>query len=168
MADTNTRKMNTAKSRNKHEVLPSSQLIAFEEKFRKRVSEIATSVDPAHDILHFVRVVATAKRLCMAEKAMTEVVVPAAWLHDFVIVPKNDPRRTAASRLSATAACDFLRSLDYPECYLSAIHHAIEAHSFSAGISPLTLEAKIVQDANRLDGLGAIGVAPLFCNRRPS
>ena len=123
---------------------------------------IATADDPAHDFLHFKRVVQTAKNLCAIEKAQLEIVIPAAWLHDFVIVPKNDPRRSQASRLSAEAALHFLRELGYPEIYFGAIAHAIEAHSFSANIEAKTIEAKIVQDADRLDGLGAIGIARCF------
>jgi uncharacterized protein len=42
------------------------------------------------------------------------------------------------------------------------VAHAIESHSFSAGIRPETIEAKIVQDADRLDALGAVGLARLF------
>jgi uncharacterized protein len=127
--------------------------------------------DPAHDLLHFERVVACAKTLALSEGARLEVVVPAAWLHDFVIVPKNDPRRAKASRLSAAAAIEYLRSIDYPAEFYEPVAHAIEAHSFSAKIECRTLEARIVQDADRLDGIGAIGIARLFVTaglmRRP-
>lgn len=143
----------------------------YEPQFIKRIREIASSDDPAHDFLHFQRVVATAKAIGREEAANMDVVVPAAWLHDFVIVPKNDPRRKQASRLSAAAAIEFLREIGYPSELHEAIGHAIEAHSFSANIECRTLEAKVVQDADRLDGLGAIGIARVFATagllRRP-
>lgn len=104
----------------------------------------------------------TAKKLCQIESANIEIVVPAAWLHDFMIVPKDDPRRSQASKLSADRAVEFLKSINYPEKHFSQIAHAIEAHSFSANIETKTIEAKIVQDADRLDGLGAIGIARCF------
>lgn len=146
----------------------------WEQKFRDLLLQAgqAQGVDPAHDLAHFERVVATAKALAQAEKARMEVVVPAAWLHDLVNVPKNDPRRSQASRLSAVEAVSYLRSIGYPaefaksiseqEQLLEAIGHAVAAHSFSAQIEPETLEARIVQDADRLDGLGAIGIARCF------
>jgi uncharacterized protein len=137
-------------------------LSVFEKVISNKVSLIATSDDPAHDFLHYKRVVQSAKNFCTLEKAQMEVVLPAAWLHDFVIIPKNDPRRKEASRLSALAAIQFLKEINYPEIYFKDIAHAIEAHSFSAGIEPLTIEAKIVQDADRLDALGAIGIARCF------
>lgn len=127
-----------------------------------KISQVATSDDPAHDLLHFKRVVATAKSLCSQEAAKLEVVLPAAWLHDLVNVPKNDPRRKQASKLSADAAIEFLSQINYPEKYFSEIHHAIAAHSFSANIETKSVEACIVQDADRLDGLGAIGLARCF------
>jgi uncharacterized protein len=136
--------------------------LAIEAELEKKISEIASAEDPAHDLLHFKRVVKIAKALCEKENAKPEIVIPAAWLHDFVIIPKNDPRRSKASQLSAEGAIRFLRELSYPEIYFDDIAHAIAAHSFSANIETKTLEAKIVQDADRLDGLGAIGIARCF------
>ena len=134
-----------------------------ESQIKAKIAEICSDVvDPGHDFSHFERVVAAAKKLCEAERARAEVVLPAAWLHDFVIIPKNDPRRKEASRLSAQGASKFLLSIGIDESLIPDIAHAIEAHSFSAGITPRTLEAKIVQDADRLDGLGAIGIARCF------
>lgn len=135
----------------------------WEALFERRISEVcAQAGDPAHDLAHFLRVVATAKALCAEEHARPEIVVPAAWLHDFVIVPKNDPRRAQASRLAGAAATSWLRSEGYPEALLADIAHAIEAHSYSAQIAARTPEARIVQDADRLDGIGAIGIARCF------
>jgi uncharacterized protein len=134
----------------------------LENQFESKISEIASSDDPAHDLLHFKRVVRLAKQICNQENGKFEVVIPAAWLHDFVIVPKDSPLRNQASRLSAEKAIEFLRTIDYPAKYFEEIAHTIEGHSFSANIEIKTLEAKIVQDADRLDGLGAIGIARCF------
>ncbi|MFZ3229935.1 MAG: HD domain-containing protein [Pseudobdellovibrio sp.] len=137
-------------------------LIKLEDVLEQKISKIASVEDPAHDLLHFKRVVKIAKSICKLEQGNFEIVVPAAWLHDFIIIPKNDPRRSLASKLSAEAAVIYLKQLNYPEIYLADIAHAIESHSFSANIQPRTIEAKIVQDADRLDGLGAIGIARCF------
>lgn len=117
------------------------------------------SADAAHDIHHVRRVVANAMQLTAATGANAAVVFPAAWLHDCVVVPKSSPQRAQASRLAAAAAGAFLRAQGYGLANVADIEHAIAAHSFSAGISPRTLEAQIVQDADRLDALGAIGIA---------
>ena len=97
--------------------------------------------------------------MAAAEHADLAVVLPAAWLHDCVIVPKDSPLRSQASRLAADAAIAFLHESDYSAADLHAIGHAIAAHSFSANIAPQSVEARVVQDADRLDSLGAIGVA---------
>ncbi|MCK8062033.1 HD domain-containing protein [Vibrio sp. 1CM7H] len=115
-------------------------------------------VDAAHDISHVQRVVNTAKKLAMEEGADLSIVLPAAYLHDCFTYPKDHPNRKQSSIIAAKKAVAFLESIDYPQQYHDAIAHAIEAHSFSANIRPNTLEAKVVQDADRLDALGAIGI----------
>ena len=115
--------------------------------------------DPAHDVNHVLRVVKTAKSLCAIEGAKLEVVLPAAYLHDCFSFPKNYPDRARSSFIAAEKALDFLAAIDYPPEYHSDIGHAIVAHSFSANVYPQTIEAQIVQDADRLDALGAIGIA---------
>jgi uncharacterized protein len=116
-------------------------------------------VDAAHDLSHVKRVAKTAKRLAKQEGAQLEIVLPAAYLHDCFTYPKDHPNRKKSSVIAAKKAIAFLESINYPHQYHDAIAHAIEAHSFSANIRPNTLEAQVVQDADRLDALGAIGVA---------
>ena len=131
----------------------------WESKFEQfNHSQMADS-DAAHDSEHIKRVVKSAKALAEIENAQLEVVIPAAWLHDCVTVPKNSPQRSQASRLAAEAAAAFLREAGYPESFIPGIAHAITTHSFSANIPPETIEAKVVQDADRLDAIGAIGIA---------
>jgi uncharacterized protein len=133
----------------------------WEDRFAQFINE-ETGQDPAHDRGHVLRVVANAKGLAAKEGARLEVVVPAAWLHDCVVIPKNSEQRRIASTLAAERAAEFLMESGYPAQEIPAIKHAIAAHSFSAGIIPQTLEAKVVQDADRLDAIGAIGIARCF------
>ena len=120
------------------------------------------SGDPAHDISHVQRVVQNTLRLTAAADGDPAITVPAAWLHDCVTVSKNSPLRKQASKLAADEAVRFLGSIGYDENLLPAIHHAVAAHSFSANIPCETLEAGIVQDADRLEAIGAIGIARCF------
>ncbi len=130
----------------------------WENQFQQFLSRQETN-DAAHDIAHIKRVVANAKKLAIIEKANPAVVIPAAWLHDCVTLPKNSPQRRQASLLAAQSAGDYLRQVNYPAELIPAIEHAIAAHSFSAQIPAETLEAEVVQDADRLDAIGAIGIA---------
>ena len=118
--------------------------------------------DPAHDLSHVRRVVRWARRLAEAEGADLGVVVPAAWLHDVVTVPKDSPDRARASRIAADTASAWLHEEGYPAETVPAVAHAVEAHSFTAGVEPRTVEAEVVQDADRLDALGAIGLARMY------
>ena len=114
--------------------------------------------DPGHDWAHIQRVVKTATFLAEEERAIKEVVIPAAYLHDIVNVPKNHPERSRASTLAADKAIKLLEKHGFDSHYLSQIHQAIIEHSFSKGLIPSSIESACVQDADRLDALGAIGV----------
>jgi len=138
--------------------MPRESLDQWQQQFQDWLKTQETA-DAAHDVSHIKRVVKTARGLAEAEQAELAVVIPAAWLHDCVAVAKDDPKRRQASVLAAEKAGQLLTEWSYPDEYIPAIQHAIEAHSYSAGIKCQTLEAKIVQDADRMDAIGAIGVA---------
>lgn len=124
----------------------------------------AANADGAHDLGHVRRVLANARRIAQDEGGADEtVLIPAAILHDAVNLPKDHPHRARASRLSGRVAAEFLATLPFdPAAKIAAVAHAIEAHSFSAAIAPETREAEILQDADRLEALGAIGLARMF------
>ena len=134
------------------------QELEWSEVFREFLKRQQGS-DPAHDLGHIERVVRNAKRLSDAEGADWTVVMPAAWLHDCVFVGKDSPQRSQASLLSAERAISLLKELDYPCADMVRIHHAIAAHSFSANIETESLEARVLQDADRIDALGAVGLS---------
>lgn len=119
--------------------------------------------DGAHDLGHLSRVWANARNIGLDEPDVDWPVLEAAvWFHDLVNLPKNSPDRSRASTLSADAAVAFLQTDGFDPRKLPAVAHAIAAHSFSAGIPPQTVEARILQDADRLEALGAIGLARMF------
>lgn len=133
-------------------------LTDWQVQFKQFVIE-QMQADLAHDLAHIERVVTSGIELCQQENAELNVVLPACWLHDCVNVDKKSPLRDQGSRLSAARAIEYLTEIGYPADTYDAIHHAISAHSFSANIATQTLEAEVVQDADRLDALGAIGLS---------
>jgi len=120
--------------------------------------------DAAHDALHLQRVVANACAIASDELGSGSridlvAVEAAAWLHDIVLLPKGQGSPGEAARRSAELAASFLRDCGVEAPRIDIVTAAIEAHSFSGGRRPEALEAQIVQDADRLDALGAVGIA---------
>lgn len=140
------------------------ELVQWQQRFESWLDEHHASDDSAHDISHFRRVWMTARKIMIHHQADPLVVLTACYFHDIVSLPKNHPERSQSSRLAARKTRDILHRdfPDFPPDRFAAVEHAIEAHSFSAGIAPQSIEAKIVQDADRLEALGAIGLARVF------
>ncbi len=119
--------------------------------------------DGSHDRSHLLRVFRNAVSIADQEPGCDRAVLTAAViLHDCVAVEKDSPLRSQASRLAAARARSVLAELGWDKAAIEQTAHAIEAHSFSAGIAPETREARILQDADRLDAIGAIGIARCF------
>ena len=123
---------------------------------------VAGGDDGSHDVGHLSRVWANARVIAVAEGGDSEVLAAAVLLHDCVHVEKSSALRSQASRLAAERGRAILAGLGWAQARIDAVAHAIEAHSFSAAIAPTTLEARILQDADRLEAIGAIGVARCF------
>lgn len=140
------------------------KLVQWQHRFEHWLDENHFTDDAAHDIAHFRRVWMTAQNI-MADFCVDPLVVlTACYFHDVVSLPKNHPDRSQSSLLAARKTREILRCdfPDFPPDSYAAVEHVIEAHSYSAGVVPQSLEAKIVQDADRLEALGAIGLARVF------
>jgi len=118
--------------------------------------------DGAHDAAHLTRVWKNAKAIHAIEGGDSEILAAAVLLHDCVAIEKDSPQRALASWLAAEKASRILAKEGWPANRIAAVGHAIESHSFSGGIKPESLEAKILQDADRLDSIGFVGVARCF------
>jgi uncharacterized protein len=118
--------------------------------------------DAAHDLGHILRVARLAHRLAQAEGADVEICVAAALLHDLVYRPKNHPESAQTAQMAADLVPRWCQATTGLEASAEAIAAAVASHSWSGGGTPASLEAAVVQDADRLDALGAIGVARVF------
>ena len=129
---------------------------------QNQVKTMMANNDPAHDFEHVLRVYANAEKICIKEKVEKKLVLIAVLLHDIVSFPKTDKRSKTSSTKSAIKAKKILQKLNYSIDEIKIITDAIESHSFSKNKKPTTIEGKILQDADRLDALGAIGIARTF------
>lgn len=119
--------------------------------------------DPAHGRAHLRRVLANARRIADGEGVeVGPVLIAAACLHDIVALPKDHPNRAEASLMSSRRAWRIVRDAGFSREDSDGVAHAIAAHSFSGGVEPRTIEARILRDADRLDAIGAVGLARCF------
>lgn len=115
--------------------------------------------DATHDFDHVLRVLALAERLALAEGADLEIVRTAALLHD---VARGHADRLAIDHAQAGAEVARRLLAGHPPERVEAVAHAIAAHRFRSGPAPETVEARVLHDADKLDAIGAIGVARAF------
>jgi uncharacterized protein len=134
----------------------------FERLRAAALSRIA-GAEPAHDALHVARVMANARRIADAEGADVDVCVTAALLHELFNYPKNHPESSRSGDVCAEHAAALLREQrHFDDAFINRVAYCIRVHAFSRGIVPETLEGKVLQDADRLDAIGAIGIARCF------
>jgi len=126
-------------------------------------------VDAGHDFHHTLRVAALSLSILRSEireqhgrnpdSAEEEAVVASALLHDCVPVAKDSPLRKESARLCSEKAQEWLEELAWsPQAMIPVIVDAILDHSYSGGRVPRTLIGKCLQDADRLEALGALGL----------
>ena len=135
----------------------------FEQLFRElEPVVVGSSGDGSHDLSHLVRVWRMARRIALEEGGDLRLVAASVMLHDCVVVEKDSPLRGQASRMAAEKAAEVLAGLGWEAGAVETVAGAILTHSYSAGLVPVTLEGRILQDADRLDAIGMVGVARCF------
>lgn len=112
----------------------------------------------AHDRYHVERVYRWALRLAPEAGADLDHAGAMALVHDVALVPKDSPERALGGERSALLASDVLRAAGYDEAAVTAIADAVRTSSWSRGLAPAGPLGVVLQDADRLDALGAIGL----------
>lgn len=138
---------------------------ALDAEAMARLEALARSragADPAHDFGHVSRVRAVARTLAEREGARRDVVDLAALLHELFNYPKGHRDSARSGDVCAEHAAKALRDEGAGGELTIAVAAAIRDHAFSKGVVPDALEGKILQDADRLDAIGAIGLARMW------
>lgn len=132
----------------------------------ERARELYDDGDSVHDFSHVLRVLHMAERLAELEGADLDMVRTAALLHDISRAEDTDVETAEADAetdhalLAAREARHILAGS--PPEFVDAVAHCIEAHRFRNAVEPETIEAKVLFDADKLDAIGAVGVARAF------
>lgn len=116
--------------------------------------------DAVHDFDHVLRVLALAERLAPAEGADPEILRAAVLLHDVARGDGSEAEGVDHAQAGAERARHLLAG--HPPEQVEAVARAIAAHRFRAGPAPDTPEARVLHDADKLDAIGALGVARAF------
>lgn len=132
------------------------------ESIKNEVKKLMDKNDTAHDFGHIMRVYNNAKMICKKENVDSKLVLYAVLLHDVVSFAKNTKNSKYASEKSANLAKKILKKHGFTNKEIKTICDAILDHSFSKNRKPKTIEGRILQDADRLDAIGAIGIARAF------
>ena len=130
------------------------------EKTKEFVKEKCSGESSGHDWFHIYRVYNTAKYIAKKENADLFIVEMTALLHDI-----DDWKFTENTETNTTVTENFLKSLNISQEIISKIIIIIKTMSYKGGIvdsTQNTIEGMIVQDADRLDAIGAIGIARTF------
>ncbi|MBN9163787.1 MAG: hypothetical protein BGO98_43960 [Myxococcales bacterium 68-20] len=131
-------------------------------RLRDEARARASDSEPAHDFFHVERVVTNAITIARAEDASEPIVATAALLHELFTLPKSHPDSSKAGDVCAEHARELLVREGAPEALVAPVCAAIRDHAFSKGVVPEALESRVLQDADRLDALGAIGLARMW------
>jgi len=143
----------------------------MEEKYRrlKRIVEKEMEgASPAHDINHVMRVYGLCLELAKHEPNVDlDVLKTSALLHDIARTREDEEGHSGVlgvdhAALGAEMSVKILKKLGYSEEMMLSVKHCIAAHRFRGGNTPKTIEAKILSDADKLDVLGATGIARSF------
>lgn len=112
----------------------------------------------AHDALHIERVYRWALVLSVEAGVAPDLAGATALVHDLEFIRKDSPDRAAAGERSALAAGEILASVGYAAEEIDEIKEAVRTSSWSRGHVATTNLGRLLQDADRLDAIGAVGV----------
>ncbi|MDO8556356.1 MAG: HD domain-containing protein [Nanoarchaeota archaeon] len=162
-----------------------TQYVSLDTELESIAWKSCNKQDVAHDARHGLQVKKYAIKIAESVHADVLVAGTAGLFHDIIVYRKDDPRSLSAADDAALATMGLLELTSFPEKKILPVVTAIREHSYSRGSQPSTLESAVVQDADRLESLGAIGVMrvaalsgymqkPLYClddpfcdNRQP-